>query len=52
MYDPVEKARQVAEAVCQDDKHKYHRFLPAPFYGGIATTDCVGCCLGCAFFWS
>jgi uncharacterized Fe-S cluster-containing radical SAM superfamily protein len=52
MYDPVEKARQMAEIVCQDGKRKYHRFRPAPFYGGIATADCVGCCLGCAFCWS
>ena len=52
MYDPVEKARQVAEVVCKDGKRKYHRFRPAPFYGGIATADCVGCCLGCAFCWS
>jgi uncharacterized Fe-S cluster-containing radical SAM superfamily protein len=52
MYDPLEKARQVAEVVCKDGKRKYHRFRPAPFYGGIATADCVGCCLGCAFCWS
>jgi uncharacterized Fe-S cluster-containing radical SAM superfamily protein len=52
MYDPIEKARQVAEVVCKDGKRTYHRFRPAPFYGGIATADCVGCCLGCAFCWS
>jgi uncharacterized Fe-S cluster-containing radical SAM superfamily protein len=52
MYDPLEKARQIAEVVCKDGKRKYHRFRPAPFYGGIATADCVGCCLGCAFCWS
>jgi hypothetical protein len=51
-YDPVEKARQVAEVVCKDGKRKDHRFRPPPFYGFIATADCVGCCLGCAFCWS
>lgn len=52
MYDPVEKARRVAEIVCRGDSRKYHRFRPARFYGGIATADCVGCCLGCVFCWS
>jgi uncharacterized Fe-S cluster-containing radical SAM superfamily protein len=52
MYDPIEKARQTAAIVCRDELRKYHRFRPARFYGGIATADCVGCCLGCAFCWS
>jgi len=31
---------------------KYHRFRPAPYYGGIATADAVGCCFLCAYCWS
>jgi uncharacterized Fe-S cluster-containing radical SAM superfamily protein len=31
---------------------RYYRFRPARFYGGIATADCVGCCLRCLFCWS
>jgi len=28
---------------------KYYRFRWARHYGGIATADCVGCCLRCLF---
>ena len=52
MYDPVEKAEQTAQIVCDGERRKYHRFRAARFYGGIARADCVGCCLGCAFCWS
>jgi len=52
MYDAVEKARATAQIVCQGASRKYHRFRAARFYGGIATADCVGCCLGCVFCWS
>jgi uncharacterized Fe-S cluster-containing radical SAM superfamily protein len=52
MYDPVELAQQVAHIVCDGNRRKYHRFRPARFYGGIATADCIGCCLGCVFCWS
>ncbi|MBM4271995.1 MAG: radical SAM protein [Deltaproteobacteria bacterium] len=51
-YDPVERAKEVAEIVCRGDLRKYYRFRPARFYGGIVTSDCVGCCLGCLFCWS
>ncbi len=52
LFDPVAKAEESARIVCQGERRKYHRFRPARFYGGIATADCVGCCLGCAFCWS
>ncbi len=52
MYDPVKKAEEVAAIVCRGEARKYHRFRAARFYGGIATADCVGCDLGCAFCWS
>ncbi|MHC4859843.1 MAG: radical SAM protein [Planctomycetota bacterium] len=52
VFDPVERAEEVATLVCDGDRRKYHRFRPAPFYGGIATADCVGCNLRCAFCWS
>ncbi len=47
MYDPLKRATDVARIVCRNDGRKYHRFRPARFYGGIATADCVGCCLRC-----
>ncbi|MHC4549265.1 MAG: radical SAM protein [Planctomycetota bacterium] len=52
MYDPVEKAQEVAALVCRGERRKYHRFRPAGFYGGIATADCLGCNLRCLFCWS
>ncbi|UCD57649.1 MAG: radical SAM protein [Candidatus Hydrogenedentota bacterium] len=51
-YDPVKRAEEVAAVVCRDDQRKYYRFRPARFYDGIATADCVGCCLRCIFCWS
>jgi uncharacterized Fe-S cluster-containing radical SAM superfamily protein len=52
MYDPVELAEGIAEVVTRGDRRKYYRFRRARFYGGIATADCVGCCLRCAFCWA
>ena len=51
-FDPLEKAKMAAKAVCRGDQRKYYRFRPAKFYGGIATADCLGCCLRCKFCWS
>jgi uncharacterized Fe-S cluster-containing radical SAM superfamily protein len=51
-YDPVEKAASIETVVCRGDLRKYYRFRPARFYGGIATGDCLGCCLRCLFCWS
>jgi uncharacterized Fe-S cluster-containing radical SAM superfamily protein len=52
MYDPLELARQTAKIVCRGTARKYYRFRPAGFYGGIATADCLGCNLRCAFCWA
>jgi uncharacterized Fe-S cluster-containing radical SAM superfamily protein len=50
--DPLAWAEKVLEVVGSGEKRKYFRFRPAPYYGGIATADCVGCCLRCLFCWS
>ncbi len=52
LVDPLVLAERTREVVSSGDKRKYYRFRPAPFYGGIATADCVGCCLKCLFCWS
>lgn len=52
MYDPVELAHQTAKIVCRSTARKYYRFRSARFYGGIATADCLGCNLRCAFCWA
>jgi len=50
--DPLELAKKVTKLVSAGEKRRYYRFRPAPYYGGIATADCVGCCLRCLFCWS
>ena len=50
--DPLLLAEKVGGIVSSGKKRKYYRFRPALFYGGIATADCVGCCLKCLFCWS
>jgi uncharacterized Fe-S cluster-containing radical SAM superfamily protein len=52
LIDPIEWAEKVREVVESGEKRKYYRFRPASFYEGIATADCVGCCLKCLFCWS
>lgn len=34
------------------DKRLYHKFRAAPYYGGIATADAIGCSFLCAYCWS
>jgi uncharacterized Fe-S cluster-containing radical SAM superfamily protein len=52
MIDPIALAERLQEVIGSAEKRKYYRFRPAPYYGGIATADCVGCCLRCLFCWS
>jgi len=52
MYNPIELAELTRTIVCKDSQRKYYRFRSSRFYGGIATADCVGCCLRCIFCWS
>lgn len=52
MFDPVELSEITRNIVCKNNKRKYYRFRASRFYGGIATADCVGCCLRCVFCWA
>jgi uncharacterized Fe-S cluster-containing radical SAM superfamily protein len=52
MFDPLKLAEQARDIICKDTQRKYYRFRPARFYGGIATADCLGCCLRCIFCWA
>jgi uncharacterized Fe-S cluster-containing radical SAM superfamily protein len=52
MFNPVEMAELTRNIVCKNNHRKYYRFRASRFYGGIATADCVGCCLRCVFCWS
>jgi uncharacterized Fe-S cluster-containing radical SAM superfamily protein len=50
--DPIAWAEETRKIVDSGEERKYYRFRPASYYGGIATADCVGCCLRCLFCWS
>lgn len=52
MIDPLELFEKVERIVGSGERRKYYRFRLAFYYGGIATADCVGCCLRCLFCWS
>jgi uncharacterized Fe-S cluster-containing radical SAM superfamily protein len=51
-FDPIKRAQEIEGIVTEGLNRKYHRFRPAPYYGGIATADAVGCCFLCAYCWS
>jgi uncharacterized Fe-S cluster-containing radical SAM superfamily protein len=51
-FDPIKRAQEVESIVMRGLDRKYHRFRAAPYYGGIATADAVGCCFLCAYCWS
>lgn len=44
--------KQVCKPTLSGEARKYYRFRADRFYGGIATADCLGCNLDCAFCWS
>lgn len=51
-FNPINVAQETEKAVVQGTKRKYYRFRAAPYYGGIATADAVGCCFLCAYCWN
>lgn len=51
-YDPAAMARAVERSVVEAGRRRYYRIRGARWYGGIATADCLGCNLDCAFCWS
>jgi len=52
MLDPFEETERIRKIVCKNKQKKYYRFRAGLFYGGIASADCVGCILDCAYCWS
>jgi len=52
MLDPIKLTEETKKVVVPNNQRKYYRFRKAPFYGGIATADCVGCNLRCIFCWA
>ncbi len=52
MIDPIKEAERLRKIVCKGKNRKYYRFRGGNFYGGVASGDCVGCILDCAYCWS
>ena len=51
-FSPIERAEFAEKIATSGLKRKYYRFRPAPYYGGIATADTIGCCFLCAYCWN
>ncbi|MGB9004749.1 MAG: radical SAM protein [Candidatus Aminicenantales bacterium] len=51
-FDPVLRSAEAERLVMKGEGRLYHRFRPAPYYGGIATADAVGCSFLCAYCWN
>lgn len=51
-FDPLARSEGVENLVTRDRRRSYYRFRPAPYYGGIATADAVGCSFLCAYCWN
>jgi len=51
-FDPQKRTEKVEEIVTKGGERLYYRFRPAPYYGGIATADAVGCNFLCAYCWN
>jgi uncharacterized Fe-S cluster-containing radical SAM superfamily protein len=51
-YDPVARSREIERLVMRDHKRLAYKFRFQRFYGGIATCDCIGCNLLCAYCWN
>ncbi len=51
-FDPIARSAEAEGAVVRNGARLYHRFRAAPYYGGIATADSVGCNFLCAYCWS
>ncbi len=53
MFNTLDLSAHIREITLDSGgRKKYYRFRSSRFYGGIATADCVGCCLECVFCWS
>lgn len=51
-FDPIERSVESERQVMRGEKRLYYKFRAAPYYGGIATADAVGCSFLCAYCWN
>jgi uncharacterized Fe-S cluster-containing radical SAM superfamily protein len=51
-FDPIQRSAEAERLVMQGRRRLYHKFRAAPYYGGIATADAIGCSFLCAYCWN
>jgi len=51
-FDPIQRSEKTEREVMKGEARLYYKFRAAPYYGGIATADAVGCSFLCAFCWN
>lgn len=51
-FDPVQRSEETEKLVMKGERRLYYKFRAAPYYGGIATADAVGCSFLCAYCWN
>jgi uncharacterized Fe-S cluster-containing radical SAM superfamily protein len=51
-FDPLQRSEETELLVMSGKKRLYSKFRAAPYYGGIATADAVGCSFLCAYCWN
>jgi len=51
-FDALQRSEDAERLVMRGEERLYHKFRAAPYYGGIATADAVGCSFLCAYCWN
>jgi uncharacterized Fe-S cluster-containing radical SAM superfamily protein len=51
-FDPVVRSAETEKLAMKGRRRLYYKFRAAPYYGGIATADAIGCSFLCAYCWN
>jgi uncharacterized Fe-S cluster-containing radical SAM superfamily protein len=51
-FDALQRSDETERQVMSGEMRLYQKFRAAPYYGGIATADAVGCSFLCAYCWN
>jgi len=51
-FDPLRRSEETELLVMNGRDRLYSKFRAAPYYGGIATADAIGCSFLCAYCWN
>jgi uncharacterized Fe-S cluster-containing radical SAM superfamily protein len=51
-FDPIQRSEEAEKCVMRGESRLYSKFRAAPYYGGIATADAIGCSFLCAYCWN